>query len=286
MLTKEEVKNHFNKKERVLHDFENYGIQNNEKSNYTIDYYERPRQNLILNEIQLRHKPRDLILDVGCGVGALMIELLTKSYDVYGIDIADKMIEAAALNLKKNNYEISRLQLIDILEYQPKITYDSAILNGVIWYYDNKKIILEKLHSILNPNGYVYIMHRNALFNLFALNQGTLDFFSNSFFSEMPPEMREKIEIQFNNELKDMKVSVKQNGTLPKAYENPLTIHELYNAAGFKIVDIGYTYIHAVPPRFKLELPQEFYVKLQERFGKSWEGMLMGSQFLVVAQKI
>ncbi len=52
------------------------------------------RKDVALEEInRLGFKKGALSLDIGCGTGQIVLDLLTNGYQAYGVDIASKMIE-------------------------------------------------------------------------------------------------------------------------------------------------------------------------------------------------
>jgi hypothetical protein len=68
-----------------------------------------------------------------------------------------------------------------------------------------------------------------------------------------------------------------------RVQENPLTVQELYGDAGLAIRDLRYCFMHAFPPRIEPPDAQVDVGLLQMKYESRWEGMFLGSQFLVVA---
>jgi SAM-dependent methyltransferase len=94
------------------------------------------------------------ILDVGCGAGSHSLYLQEKGFDVTSIDISENAIKASELRgLKK-----ARVQnLLDIHNE----TFDTILLlmngTGIFATLEQTSIYLQKLKSLLNPNGQILI---------------------------------------------------------------------------------------------------------------------------------
>lgn len=283
-----EIAEHFNKNGRVEQDLQNYGMRNVAICHENADPFEIHRENVIFEEIKTRLPENSVILDVGAGIGSLVIRLLKEGYIASGIDISESMVAAAKNNLKDENFDENKIFHGNFLELQyPQNSFNAILLNGVIWYYSDeiKKEILKKIYTLLAPNGYVVIVHRNDLFNMFALNQGTLDFFNQQLFSSLSNENKDSIQNKIQVEMNGLLTPVKNNATLPKPYDNPFTIENMYKAENLKLEEILYTYIHPAPPRFGLKFDTATYAAVQSKYLRDWQGMFLGSQFIVIAKK-
>lgn len=97
---------------------------------------------------------RGKILDVGCGAGSHSLYLQEKGFDVTSIDISENAIQACQLRgLKK-----PRVQ--NLLDIQNE-TFDTILLlmngTGIFGTLAQTSIYLQKLKSLLNPNGQIFI---------------------------------------------------------------------------------------------------------------------------------
>lgn len=97
---------------------------------------------------------RGKILDVGCGAGSHSLYLQEKGFDVTSIDISENAIQACQLRgLKK-----ARVQ--NLLDIQNE-TFDTILLlmngTGIFGTLAQTSIYLQKLKSLLNPNGEILI---------------------------------------------------------------------------------------------------------------------------------
>jgi SAM-dependent methyltransferase len=94
------------------------------------------------------------ILDVGCGAGSHSLYLQEKGFDVTSIDISENALKACELRGLKN----ARVQnLLDIHNE----TFDTILLlmngTGIFGTLEQTSIYLQKLKSLLNPNGQILI---------------------------------------------------------------------------------------------------------------------------------
>ena len=100
----------------------------------------------------------DVVLDVGCGNGWLVRELLGKGCQKgYGIDISEKMIKEAqrcSIDPKHEIYAVSNAENLDFTD-----NYFSLITNiESLYYYPEPKKALEEWYRISKKNGQLAIM--------------------------------------------------------------------------------------------------------------------------------
>lgn len=285
-----DIKRQFNSDKRILEDLVAYGLADG-KSGVAVDPYEKLRADLILQELLAGLRSKNLkgpVLDVGCGVGHLMHCILEEGIDCEGIDIAEGVVNLAANLLESHGFPRSKVVLRDFLRLDRGATYSAAIANGVIWYYEDRLAFLKKVHSVLTPGGIALVIHRNDLFNLFALNEGTLGFFFTHFFEHMPLPEQDEFRSRIINEISGLRLPIQKHtsSVLNKAYDNPLCIHDIYTQAGFSVKNVCYAYIHPRPPRFLQQMADpEVYAQAHQAHARNWQGMFTGSQFLVIAEK-
>ncbi len=279
MSSIETIKKNFEDLHRIDHDKASYDLPHNSKQK--IDPFESHREDFLFNEIN-KLTPKK-ILDVGCGIGHLVSRFLKNNTHCSGIDLSENMIATAKELLLKQNFHPELVSRGDIFTYQSNQGFDTIIANGVVWYYEDKTDFLKKIHSLATPQANIWVVHRNLFFNMYALNQGTFDLFSENFFSHLELQSKNSLTDQLHLALPSLSEKVHRNGELHKPYDNPLTIHTLYDSCQMSVENIYYTYIHPTPPRFNQAFPPEKYAELQKAFGKHWAGMFMGSQFIVHA---
>jgi SAM-dependent methyltransferase len=94
-------------------------------------------------------------LEVGCGAGSHGLYLQNKrNIDVHSIDISENAIAACTLRGLKNT------QVIDVLNIENE-KYDTILLlmngTGIFETLERTPIYLQKLKSLLNPNGKILI---------------------------------------------------------------------------------------------------------------------------------
>ena len=114
-------------------------------------------------------------LDVGCGTGELVLELLKSNYDAQGIDFSKSMIKKAENLAAKNNFKKNVFIHESFFEYKFDKKFDLISANGFIEYIseDELKKFLVKSYQLLSKNGILVINSRNRLFNVFSFNEFT-----------------------------------------------------------------------------------------------------------------
>ena len=154
------------------------GLKRVEKmSNYSIFsyYYDALTKNVNYKErvgyildILNRHSiTPETILDLACGTGSVMIELLKKGYDVFGIDASPDMLVQAKDKCIEAGFEDSLLvcQKMQELEIPEKVDTILCCLDSIN-HLNSKKTLSETLNrvfSCLNNNG-AFIFDINTLY--------------------------------------------------------------------------------------------------------------------------
>lgn len=118
-----------------------------------------------------KYKINGTVIDVGCGNGVLVSELLNHGYDAYGVDINS---DAGKIMDGKLNDRIKFLELNDSGFVENSI--DIITTNHVLEHVYNLKPFLLDIKKYLKPNGLFYIKVPNnsffeyKLFNQYAYN--------------------------------------------------------------------------------------------------------------------
>ncbi len=110
--------------------------------------------NYICNSIE---KPKAKLLEIGCGPGNITKYLLSKrpEFDIFGIDIAPKMIELAKMNNPKAHFAVMDSRQINKLETK----YDGIIAGFCLPYLSliESNELISNAYNLLNDNGLIYL---------------------------------------------------------------------------------------------------------------------------------
>lgn len=283
----EDIARQFNSERRIAEGLVAYGLAER-KPEVEFDPYEKLREDLILSELK-----RDLkggrVLDVGSGLGHLMLRLRREDIPCEGVDLAKDAVRLASQLLRENGFTDYDLTVGDFLEYSPKSPCQAVVANGVIWYYEDRDLFLRKIRDVLPPGGMSYVIHRNSLFNLFALNEGTMNLIRDEMMSHLSPELRESVIARMRETIPGLDRAIRKHtsSALQKAYDNPLTISEMYERNGLRVDRVKSVYVHPMPPRLMPDdLPAGAFAEAQRLYSSAWQGLIMGSQFLVIAKRV
>jgi len=222
------------------------------------------------------------VLEIGCGIGALTAELVTAGMLCTAVDSSPEMIRHARDLVGTK----ATIELRDFFDETLPGQFAAVIANGVAPYYRDTAGFLKRVCSLLQPGGVAFIVHKNALFNLFALNEGTIDFLKENLLAEFPATFKDHVsdELYKIPGLPEPRKS-SSSAKLLRVQENPLTAEELYADAELAVRDLRYCFIHATPPRIRASDTKIDIGSLQTKYERRWEGMFLGSQFLVVASR-
>lgn len=103
-----------------------------------------------------------LVLDVGCGTGAISKDIATVISPlgkVIGIDNTEKFIESGKVSYK----DIQNLELkhCDIFDFESNEKFDLIVSARVLQWLNNPKDALLKMKSLLKPDGQISILDYN-----------------------------------------------------------------------------------------------------------------------------
>jgi SAM-dependent methyltransferase len=134
-------------------------------------------------------------LDVGCGAGSHSLYLQNeRKIDVHSIDISKNAIQACLLRGLKN------IRVIDVLDLENE-KYDTILLlmngTGIFETLEKSTIYLQKLKSLLNPNGQILIDSSDIIYMFDEDEDGGKWIPSDNYYGELT------FSLQYKNEKED-----------------------------------------------------------------------------------
>jgi len=135
------------------------------------------RQDIVISEMK-RLKVGSLAIDLGCGSGQLVIELLKHRYEATGIDASPNMIAEArkALHRELPQADSSRIfQVGDVLNLNLEGQFNAVTAMGLLEYLEDELTFFRIVKKLLSNRGYALIECRNQLFNIGSGNRYTLE---------------------------------------------------------------------------------------------------------------
>ncbi|GHV23632.1 ubiquinone biosynthesis protein UbiE [Spirochaetia bacterium] len=104
-------------------------------------------------------KEGDTVLDVGTGTGVIipLLQKFTNAENIYAIDAAEKMIEAA-----KKKFADTKVNFVigDVLDYPfNDEQFDHIVCYSVFPHFDNKPLAIARFAKILKPGGFLSVLH-------------------------------------------------------------------------------------------------------------------------------
>ena len=140
-------------------------IQNNVFNSYYSKFYDQiySKKNYIeevkfLHSIFLKYKKNNpWIIDIGCGTGQHLIQLLKLGHNVTGVDKSGDMINLARQKLKENGFEKNKIFQMDAKDvHMISMKFDFAILMfNVVGYIEDLKQFFLNLKKILNKDAVI-----------------------------------------------------------------------------------------------------------------------------------
>jgi SAM-dependent methyltransferase len=134
-------------------------------------------------------------LDVGCGAGSHSLYLQNeRKIDVHSIDISKNAIQVCLLRGLKN------IRAIDVLDLENE-KYDTILLlmngTGIFETLEKSTIYLQKLKSLLNPNGQILIDSSDIIYMFDEDEDGGKWIPSDNYYGELT------FSLQYKNEKED-----------------------------------------------------------------------------------
>jgi SAM-dependent methyltransferase len=94
------------------------------------------------------------VLDVGCGVGRLLIELLERGHDAWGIDVSAPIIKAARCQLQRAGLDQDRVSARPLAELVAGgATWDNVVSMDCLEHVENDSEMFVQLVHLLRPGG-------------------------------------------------------------------------------------------------------------------------------------
>ena len=196
------------------------------------------------------------VLDIGCGIGNYMEELIQRGYNVTGVDVSINMLQISKGRLQKYLSD-PPLSLADI-EKLPFIDseFDIILCVGVLEYLKTDDKAIKEISRILKPGGRTFltlpniISIKNFLDPYYFFSRG-FKFISRKIFSKKKPR-------KLNIELKDIALNSEfTNRRFLLRQLNPLFLKNNLSTLNTFCVSFG-------PPRFWLKdyLPLKTSIKI------------------------
>jgi ubiquinone/menaquinone biosynthesis C-methylase UbiE len=90
------------------------------------------------------------IIDVGCGDGFFLEQLLAMGFDCAGLDVSEPMIERCRQRISSERLEL----VCDVIQnYQPDRPFDAAVCGETLEHIEDDVAVLTHIHRVLKPRG-------------------------------------------------------------------------------------------------------------------------------------
>jgi ubiquinone/menaquinone biosynthesis C-methylase UbiE len=219
-------------------------------------------------------------LEVGCGSGEMLCELLKREFQVVGIDLASGMLQASrsliAQRLPGRRVDVMQADIEHLCF--PDETFDVVIAAGVIEYLATDKKLMPELYRVLKPGGVVILSVRNKV-NLSRLLTTSRDLL------KAVPLVGAML-MWLSRTLRRL-LSLPPNGGIPGRRHIPWQLKRRLRAAGLMPTEAAF-YHFTVFPRFLERRFPNFCVRWEEKFERfsRLPGLgYLANQYILKAQK-
>ncbi|MDI5888822.1 class I SAM-dependent methyltransferase [Flavobacterium yafengii] len=167
-----------------------------EEDEMSVEYLFRTYDEMPKLEQKALQLAKGKVLDVGCGAGSHSLCLQNeRNLDVHSIDISKNAIEACKLRGLKN----TKVQnILEMDSDNPENKFDTILLlmngTGIFGTLKETTIFLQKLRSLLNPNGQILIDSSDIIYMFDNDEDGGKWIPSNVYYGELTFTIRYKNE--------------------------------------------------------------------------------------------
>lgn len=133
-----------------------YNLYKERPKDELVNYLMRKRKLIIINYIDkiFNGNKNISVLDVGCGTGIYLKELINRGFNTFGVDIARMMIEKGLQNLKDEEKVKVKILIADAEELPfREESFDLIIAAGLLEYLPDNKKALSGFEKLLKKNG-------------------------------------------------------------------------------------------------------------------------------------
>lgn len=302
-INKTQTSNHFNKKwwtntkivsryNTVVEDLLN--MLNKSKKKIFTKPLQLNRAYLTCEYVINNYNKKSKILEMACGLGFVTHTLTKKGYDVSAFDISKEAINSAkkvAVDYRQNPKKF----YVANENYLKKIKSNSMdVIIGIGYFryidFNKQKRVYKECKRILKKKGTLILDHQNELFEMFALNNESIQYWAN--FIENYCDIKRVLK---NGHLikrldKHIKTPIRKReahsvSAKSKVFsENPLIYKEKIKKMGFELKEIKYPHTEIIPPFLHNEINKNELEKIQRKnclkLSKNWKSMFMCFQFL------
>lgn len=268
---------------------ESYGTQYQESA--AVAYHANQyRLKIFMN--YLRDIKPNRILDVGCGSGEPLLEMLQNGYDVHAIDGAPEMVAQSQQLLREHGFSediVSESKMEDLSQF-PRESFDCITAMGSLYYSNQFDLTMSQVTDKLEKGGDLIASFRNELFSLFSHNEYTADFLFNTLLDtgSVDEDLLAHAKSEFSEKLfkNKFKVSSVDSDKVYSQFHNPLTIQSELSKYDLQLESVKYYHFHPLPPYFKLHFPDAFAKSMHKiESPDDWRGLFMASCFVIKAKK-
>ena len=98
----------------------------------------------------------DIVLDYGCAIGTMAIEIADNVKKIHGIDISPKMIDAAkrkAAERKIQNIHFAQSTIFD--ERYKRESFDVILAFNILHFLEDTQKVMTRINELLKPKGLI-----------------------------------------------------------------------------------------------------------------------------------
>ena len=251
-------------------------------SNTSADYHSDRMRALRLLLDAAKTSPTERVIDFGCGNGLYFKEFFQPQSvkQIVGIDVSAPMIHLATENLRGFPFDGKTGDAGTLKAITGK--FDLGLAIDVLGYLDEPELetFYREMSRLIRPGGHLIIMYGNELFDMFALNSGTADFYVK----------------HFDIDVIDLLTEGRSDQYKPANRKNPLSFGADIAPYGFSEIKQSFSQWHRVPPAIGNRAPDLAAARMNMRDHSfdpnqlapkdKWKAFFRSSIFASLSQRI
>jgi len=120
--------------------------------------------------LERTQKPEiNTVLDIGCGPGHFVLQMLKQGKSITALDVAENMLNITKERVKKSELDQEKVNYIlsDYMEHEFENKHDAAVVMGFFDYVADPTAVLKKLIRDINKEIYISVPNNKGVIALF-----------------------------------------------------------------------------------------------------------------------
>lgn len=117
---------------------------------------------------QTQKQEINTVLDIGCGPGHFVLQMLKQGKSITALDVAENMLDITKARVSRSEFDSSKVQYIlaDYMQHEFDEKHDAAVVMGFFDYVAEPVSVLKKLLRDVNKEIYISVPNNKGILAL------------------------------------------------------------------------------------------------------------------------